>query len=304
MLTVCFHLLDCARSIGCVEVGSRSELEEKFRVLKSLESTQYYQEVIQGDTEPNPYGMSSGIAYSGGKWVAMPSPHVMDVGMTQAEWPLSSSQFADATVKLEFPVTAEGRRLGTRDALETLLSEDFADSKSFGTSDNNKAMKKAIEKYVRDNIGNLSSGGKVKSESQEFADGDKKESEIFAFAGVDLFDAKVERKKKNRRDNIGFGRYLRASRWTQEEEEEVLEVTYTFTARGTYNVSTCALFSRKCSFDYDLTPCIRNCSLLRKSNLGILSRIQSMQILRSWGAHSEKIPTFHSKTLRRPVQAI
>lgn len=229
-------MADCARSIGCIEIGSRSELEEKFSDLETLESTQYYQDVIQGDTEPNPYGMSSGMAYTGGKWVAMPAPHVLDVGMSQAEWPLVSQQLADATVTLQFPVTAEGRRLATRDSLEVLLSEYFANAESFGTSENSKAMKKVLEKYVRDNIGNLGSGGKVKSESQEFAD--RQKSEIFAFSGVDLFDAKMERKKKNRRDSIGANlrRYLRGSRRTQEEEEEVLEVTYTFTARGTYKV--------------------------------------------------------------------
>jgi hypothetical protein len=229
----------CARSIGCVEIGSRAELEDKFIDLMPLEDTPYYSEVIQGDVE-NVYGMTSGIVYTGGKYVAMPTPYMMDVGLAAAEWPLASRQFADATITLELPLERRRRRLGEENKLE-LLSEEFADGASFGKSENQKFMSKAIEQFLKDNISKLGSGGTMMmQESQKFAEGGgRQESEIFAFSGVDLFDAKMVRKKKKSRDSIdnsSLSRYLRASRWTQ-EEEELLEVTYTFTARGSYNVS-------------------------------------------------------------------
>ena len=64
-----------------MHVGSRSELEDEFNAdLIPLETTKYYQEVIQGDTIPNPYGMSAGLTYTGTKWVALPTPYFMDVG--------------------------------------------------------------------------------------------------------------------------------------------------------------------------------------------------------------------------------
>lgn len=229
----------CARSIGCFEIGSRSELEDAYSDLTLLEQTEYYQDVIQGDTDANPYGMNAELVYTGGKMVALPTPYFLDVGLMQANWPLSTRQFADATISLEFPVAATagsgsgGRSLATKESLFSLLSEEFA---NVGTAENSKAMKKVIEKYVKENIGSIGSGGELKSEAQEFAGG-KSASEVFAFAGVDLFDAKVERRKKKSGNAIGgYRRYLRASRWIQ-EEEEVLEVTYTFTARGSYNVS-------------------------------------------------------------------
>jgi hypothetical protein len=129
---------------------------------------------------------------------------------------------------LEFPVTASAGSGG--ESLGSLLSEEFGDAQSIGVGENSRAVKKVIEKYIRDNIGSIGSGGEVKS------DEDKK-SAIFAFSGVDLFDATVHRKSK-RVDGSADRRYLRgALRWMQEKEEEVLEVTYTFTARGSYNVS-------------------------------------------------------------------
>ena len=227
----------CARSVGCFEIGSRSELEDKYVDLELFEETRYYKDVVQGDLA-NKYGMVAGIVYTGGKYVALPNPQVLDVGLTRAEWPLNVEQFADATLKLEVPVL--GRRLAEANSLETLLSEEFASQSTFGKGKNRRAMKKAIEGFLRDNIAGLGSGGVLdESESKKFADAsDKsdKQSEIFALSGVDLFDGKVERKKKTR-DNIIY-RYLRGGgARSMQEEEEVIEVTYTFTARGAYNVS-------------------------------------------------------------------
>lgn len=219
-----------------MHVGSRSELEDEFKAeLMSLEDTKYYEEVIQGDTTPNPYGMSAGLTYTGTKWVALPTPHFMDVGMTKAEWPLSPNQFADATITLEFPASA-ARRLETRESpLETLVN-DFSSSANFGKSKNQKAMKKAIDKFLRDNIPLLGSGGKLKESEKFVEEGEEKESEVFAYEGIDLFDGKIERKKKNRDaiGSLGTSRHLRGSRRIQ-EVVEVIEVTYTFTSRGAYN---------------------------------------------------------------------
>ena len=75
------------------------------------------------------------------------------------------------------------------------------------------------------------------SEAEYFAK-PKSQAAIFALDGVDLYDAKIER-KKHKKDAIDqlVGRYLRASRRDQEtDESEFIEITYTFTAQGTYNV--------------------------------------------------------------------
>ena len=230
----------CARSVGCFEVGSRSELEDKYVDLKLFEETRYYKEVVQGDLT-NKYGMAAGIVYTGGKYVALPNPQVLDVGLTRADWPLDVEQFADATLKLEVPIL--GRRLEEANSLETLLSEEFASPSNFGKGKNRRAMKKVIEGFLRDNFASLGSGGVLEeSESKKFADGGNedgdsgKQSEIFALSGVDLFEGKVQRKKKTR-DSIMYRSLRGAAARFMQEEEEVIEVTYTFTARGAYNVS-------------------------------------------------------------------
>jgi hypothetical protein len=254
----------CGRSIGCLEVGTRMELEEKFVDLVDLKETEYYQTVIRGDG--NVDGGSSG---TGGKMVALPDPRVMDVGMAQQEWPLPAKQYADAIVTLRFPVSATGA--DEEDVLEKLLSQEFADAERFGKSSNQATMSKTLYKTLANQFAYMGSGGLPKhqkgggssmselekfaqdtivskkdiasvvtsennnnlSESEKFA-GPNTEAAIFALDGIDLFDAKIER-KKHTKDSIGVdGRYLRASRNAQESDSEMIEITYTFTARGTY----------------------------------------------------------------------
>jgi hypothetical protein len=113
----------CGRSIGCLEIGSQTELHSKFVDLEPLEQTDYYQSFIQGNLDSSPFAMM------GSKMVAFPEPHVMDVGMSQQEWPLPAKQYADAMVTLRFPVSASSP--GEEDPLESLLATLFADPKSF-----------------------------------------------------------------------------------------------------------------------------------------------------------------------------
>jgi hypothetical protein len=76
------------------------------------------------------------------------------------------------------------------------------------------------------------SGNTEMSESDKFSQ-EKSQAAIFALDGLDLYDAKIER-KKHRKDALRLdGRYLRSSRRAR---EEVIEITYTFTAQGTYRV--------------------------------------------------------------------
>ena len=283
----------CGRSIGCLEVGTREELEDKFVDLVDLKETEYYQDVIRGDGNVNGSGGSSGTGAKG-KMVALPDPRVMDVGMAQQEWPLPAKQYADAMVTLRFPVSATGA--DEEDVLEKLLSQEFADAERFGKSSNQATMSKTLYKTLANQFAYMGSGGLPKhqkgggsmSESEKFAQDSivaqkdiasvvtsennnlsesekfaspKTEAAIFALDGIDLFDAKIER-KKHTKDSIGVGgRYLRASRNAQESDTEMIEITYTFTARGTYRVSLnygYILLSFWYPFKYLLTngPCI------------------------------------------------
>jgi hypothetical protein len=252
----------CGRTIGCFEIGTQSELSSKFMDLKALEATEYYQDVIQGDTD-----MGGAFAMMGGKMVAFPETHVMDVGFFQEEWPLPAKQYADAMLTLKFPVHSEGSE---EDILQALLSSEFGNPESFGSSRNRGAVSKTLFKSLAGQFAYMDKGGIPKtgnelSEAQKFAangsmkkndkevadfnksDNDmseagffampKSQAGIFALNGVDLYGAKIERKKhtKDAIDQL-VGRYLRASRRDQDIDEEFIEITYSFTAQGTYNV--------------------------------------------------------------------
>jgi hypothetical protein len=322
-----------------------------------LEDTDYYQNVIAIEAE------SSQNQPQEGKMVAMPTPHYMDIGLSQEEWDLPTRQYADATLTLSFPIqkVETVRTLTEKTKLEKLLANIFADSETFGKSINQKSMEDVIHKFLADKFvdqwnqgigkyyphwsedesydGCLANDGSTpapeymqkagkwyfydtldecceehfgydleacvhgkqlekyenpysgKSEAETFSQGkshgsgaeseavkftggtiskskaenfsqgnneSKKEalsqSAKFALLGVDLFEGKIERRKKNKKStSVGLRRYLRTSRKAEEteDEEEVLEVTYTFTARGSYRVShnleyyvacTCRLF--------------------------------------------------------------
>ncbi|KAL7510518.1 hypothetical protein ACHAXN_007418 [Cyclotella atomus] len=254
----------CGRTIGCFEIGTEAELKSKFEDLEAIEETEYYRDVIQGDTDA-----ARSFAKMGGKMVAFPETHVMDVGMFDENWPLPAKQYVDAMVTLKFPVSSEGSE---EDILQALLSSEFADPESFGSSMNREAVSKTLFMNLADQFVYMSSGGHLQTgeeftEAQKFAangsntsaknekepaafsesDKDMSEAEyfakpksqaaIFALDGVDLYDAKIER-KKHKKDAIDqlVGRYLRASRRDQEtDESEFIEITYTFTAQGTYN---------------------------------------------------------------------
>ena len=173
--------------------------------------------------------------------------------MTEAKWPLSPNQYADATITLEFPASA-ARRLEAGESSLDSLKNDFSSSQNFARSKNQKAMKKAIDKFLTDNIPLLGSGGKLKESEKFVEEGEEKESEIFAYEGIDLFYGKIEPKTKNK-GAIGSSTHLRGSRQIQ-EVVEVIEVTYTFTTRGAYNVRYFAflgcLTQTRYSFPFDI----------------------------------------------------
>lgn len=228
MLLMHVNVCDCT-AFKCMEIGTPQQLNEKFRDLVPLDTTEYYRDIIQGDTNnPSPF-----LAVTGGKMVALPRPHSLDVGLARDEWPLPAKQYADAAVTLRFPV-------GPEDILETLLSSEFRDPKAFGISANRKAVSKTLFENFAESFANMQSGGRPETggettEVRESADSSAADS--FALDGVDLFDAKIERKKLTRDaiDTIGR-RYLRAAS-RRVQEEEVIEVTYTLTAQGSYRVS-------------------------------------------------------------------
>ena len=174
--------------------------------------------------------------------------------MTEAKWPLSPNQYADATITLEFPASA-ARRLEAGESSLDSLKDDFSSSQNFARSKNQKAMKKAIDKFLIDNIPLLGSGGKLKESEKFVEEGEEEESEIFAYEGIDLFYGKIEPKAKKNKDAIGSSRHLRGSRQIQ-EVVEVIEVTYTFTTRGAYNVRYFAflgcLTQTRYSFPFDI----------------------------------------------------
>ncbi|KAL7537967.1 hypothetical protein ACHAWF_005955 [Thalassiosira exigua] len=121
----------CARSIGCIEVGTRSALESKFDRLVPLEEGGAEGAV---DLEEDPDKLL----------VALPSTHVLNVGLSEDPWPLSTFQFADSQVTLTFPATVSAEdltgavpedfsRSSVKRILETTLARQFAADSGEGT---------------------------------------------------------------------------------------------------------------------------------------------------------------------------
>lgn len=94
----------CARSIGCLEVGIKSDMEEVYRDMQVLNGRHDLYD-----------GTSTNL-------VALPSRSTLSVGLSEEEWPLKTNQRADAEIVLRFPSTV------TKEDLSAAVTQDFATS--------------------------------------------------------------------------------------------------------------------------------------------------------------------------------
>lgn len=94
----------CARSIGCLEVGKQFDLKEEYKDIQ----------VLDGD-EDKYVGTTKNL-------VALPSKSMLNVGLSEEEWPLNTHQYADAKIVLSFASTV------TSEDLSAAVPQDFASS--------------------------------------------------------------------------------------------------------------------------------------------------------------------------------
>jgi len=197
----------CGRSVGCFEVGRKAELEQKFTNLIELDGTTG--EEVASDSSA--YGPDDMI-------VVYPSQHMLDVGLSQEEWPLATQQFAEIKFDLLFPVN-------NTEAVAASLGETLESESALAES----TTVEAIERSLIESI----------AASQEFS-GVELEVE-----GVAMSTIQEHETHSSESSQISSRvRYLRASRKLQETDSSATPtdnnigytvVTYKFTARGGYD---------------------------------------------------------------------
>jgi hypothetical protein len=179
----------CARTVGCVEVDTKFDLEDRFTNLQFMvgETNDMYEGTIRN-------------------LVALPTPIVLNVGMSVQPWPLDTDQFTDAEFTIRFPPGMSNDVLGA-----IVPSEE-----EFSKSEIKTAMEETLASYFRNSAGAFKVGGFV------------------------LNDGIISPGKKKKETMPAVGRILRHLRGLienedDEEEEEGATVTYSFTTRGRYN---------------------------------------------------------------------
>ena len=157
-------------------------------------------------------GRGGGYAGTALTAVALPSPHVLNVGLSAEPWPLGSYQFADSELTLSF----DPGRVTAEDLASILLPG--SDDGGAGGGDLRGAMERRFAGYFRDSVGG---GG-------------------FDVRGVDLHGGKISGggtaaatagssttppllRGGGRRRRRGLG------------EDAVVAVTYSYTTRGMYH---------------------------------------------------------------------
>lgn len=93
----------CARSIGCFEIDKKFNLVDKFGDIEYMKDLSEYE------------GTHENI-------VALPSEVMLNVGLAPDVWPLSTHQFADATITLNFPGSI------SEEVLESAVPSNFGSS--------------------------------------------------------------------------------------------------------------------------------------------------------------------------------
>ncbi len=140
----------CARTVGCVEVDTKFDLEDRFNNLQYMvgESNDVYEGTICN-------------------LVALPTPIVLNIGMAVQPWPLNTDQFSDAQFTIRFP---PGMSI---DALGAIAPSE----EEFSKSENKTAMEEMLASYFWNSAGVFKVGGFVLNDGI-ISPGKKKEMTI------------------------------------------------------------------------------------------------------------------------------
>ena len=144
----------CARTVGCVEVDTKFDLEDRFNNLQYMvgESNDVYEGTICN-------------------LVALPTPIVLNIGMAVQPWPLDTDQFSDAQFTIRFPPGMSS------DALDAIAPSE----EEFSKSEIKTAIEETLASYFRNSAGAFKVGGFVLNDGI-ISPGKKKEMTI-PFAG-------------------------------------------------------------------------------------------------------------------------
>lgn len=140
----------CARTVGCVEVDTKFDLEDRFGKLQFME----------GEDKDNFEGTMRNL-------VALPKPISLNVGLAVQPWPLGTDQFSDSEFTISF---LPGMDVNDLSAIVPAENE-------FSKSDIKFAMEQALAEYFRNNsAGAFDVGGFVLNEGKISPGKEKKET--------------------------------------------------------------------------------------------------------------------------------
>jgi len=124
----------CARTVGCVEVDTKFDLEDRFTNLQFIdrETNDEYEGTIRN-------------------LVALPKPIVLNIGMAVQPWPLDTDQFSDAEFTIRFPPGM------SEDSLRAIAPPD----EEFSRSEIKTAIEETLATYFRNSVGAFKVGGFV-----------------------------------------------------------------------------------------------------------------------------------------------
>lgn len=200
----------CGRSVGCFEVGRKRDLVQKFENLIEVDEGTGEERVV--DSEDG--GLDDMV-------VAYPSQHMLDVGLAQQEWPLSTQQYADIALDLLF---FENSTEAVLNSLGDALESDSALAESSTALD--------IKRSLLDTVMSIEGFSDVKLEVED----------VGITMSLEEEHKKVSEESSPSSSSEIFARNLRSSRKLQvsseSEERPALKFTaisYKFTVRGEYS---------------------------------------------------------------------
>lgn len=188
----------CGRSVGCFEVGKKADIEQKFKDLVEVDDAGV--EVASNST----FGPDDMV-------VVYPDQYMLDIGLSEQAWPLTTQQFAEIEVDLVFPKTST-------EAVTESLGETLESDSALAESTTVEAIERTLESTITTSV----------------------------FSSVELEVEGVSMtttSEKTSEETLGepTRRNLRSSRKLQDlvdssgsNADGVTVVTYKFTARGGY----------------------------------------------------------------------
>lgn len=191
----------CGRSVGCFEVGKKADIEQKFKDLVEVDDAGV--EVASNSSAFGPDDMV----------VVYPDQYMLDIGLSEQAWPLTTQQFAEIEVDLVFPKTST-------EAVTESLGETLESDSALAESTTVEAIQRSLESTIT---------------TSDFS------SVELEVEGVSLTTTSVHKKTSEETLEEPTRRNLRASRKLQvlvdssaSTADGVTVVTYKFTARGGY----------------------------------------------------------------------